>query len=70
MPSFVRETLDSLELLSGHIIGHLEKMADKLNSVELRVKRLERIVALQILHHPSVPLDLWAQSDKDEDDDE
>lgn len=69
VPSFVRGALDGLEELSGRIIGHLEKM-DKLNSIELRVERLEHMLAPQLPPHPSVPLDLRTQSDEDEDDDE
>lgn len=67
MPTFVRETLNSLNELSERIISHLEKMTDKLNSIELRAERLERTVAPQLPHHLSVPLDLRTQSDEDED---
>lgn len=58
VPTFVPETLQGLEELSGYIIGHLKKMTDRLNSIELRVERLEHIVAPQLPHHLSVPLDL------------
>lgn len=70
VPTYVHETLDGLKELLWHIIGYLEKMADKLNNIELRDERLERTVVPELPHHPSVPLDLRAQSDEDEDDDE
>lgn len=67
MPTYVRYALDSLKELFRCIIGHLEKMVDKLNSIELRVERLEHTVAPQLPPHPSVPLDLQTQSDEDDD---
>lgn len=67
VPIFVREALNGLEELFGCIINHLEKMADKLNSIELRIERLERTVAPELLHHLRVPLHLQTQSHEDED---
>lgn len=46
VPTYVQETLDGLKELFGRIIGHLEKMADKLNNIELKVERLEHTMAL------------------------
>lgn len=68
VPTFVIETLAGLEELSRCIISHLEKIADRLNSIELRVKRLERTITPLLPHHPNVLLDLQTPSDKDEDD--
>lgn len=67
IPTYVQETLVNLKELSGRVISHLKKMADKFNSIELRVERLERAVAPQLPHHPSVPFDLRTQSNEDED---
>lgn len=70
MPSFMREALDGLKELFGFIIGHLEKMANKLSNIDLCVERLEHTVAPQLPPHPSVPLDLKTQTDEDKDNDE
>lgn len=66
MPTFMRETSESLDEPSRRIIGHLEKMADKLNNIELCVELLKCVVAPQLPPHHSVPLDLRTQSDEDE----
>lgn len=60
VPTYVWESLEGLYKLFGRVIGHLEKIADKLNLIKLYMERLEQVVAPQLPHHPSVPLDLMA----------
>lgn len=43
VPTIVREALKGLEELFSYIINHLEKMANKLNSIELRVEWLSAL---------------------------